>query len=159
MYNPEGRRLWSANARMVGGEALTKLGFGGYAHGARARQIRDGLFAKERLTERDLLEIQLDDRGLLLERWQRLLLDILESRPNKSQKDRLIAEVANWGGRALPDSVGYRIVRTFRFELLSVVYGAYMAELVPSETSSNSRAPRQLPTNQADEPVWRLLSA
>ena len=38
---PRGQRIWTANARVVGGEALSKLGFGAYDHGSRARQIRD----------------------------------------------------------------------------------------------------------------------
>ena len=89
VYNPEGQRLWSANARMVGGEALTRLGFGAYDHGSRARQIRDGLFAQERFSERDLLAIQLDDRGLLLERWQGLLLQALRVRAPQGSSTRL----------------------------------------------------------------------
>ena len=40
--------------------------------GARARQIRDDLFAKPQFTERDLLAIQLDDRALFLQRWWQL---------------------------------------------------------------------------------------
>ena len=159
VLNPEGQRLWSANGRMVGGEALTKLGFGGYAHGARGRQIRDALFEREHFAERDMLAIQLDDRGLVLERWQQLLRDFLNRRPDKSQYARLISEVENWGGRAIPASVGYRVVRTFRFELLNAVYAAYLGDLQQSRPSSNTRNTRQLPTTQADEPVWRLLTA
>jgi penicillin amidase len=159
VLNPEGQRLWSANGRMVGGEALTKLGFGGYAHGARGRQIRDALFEREHFAERDLFAIQLDDRGLVLERWQQLLRDFLNRRPDKSQYARLISEVENWGGRAIPESVGYRVVRTFRFELLNAVYAAYLGDLQQSRPSNNTRDTRQLPTNQADEPVWRLMKA
>src|SRR5215207_7992822 len=59
VYNPEDQRIWTANARVVGGGALNKLGFGAYDHGSRARQIRDSLFAQERFSERDLLAIQL----------------------------------------------------------------------------------------------------
>ena len=68
VFNPESRRIWTANARVVGGEALQKLGFGAYAHGARAGQIRDALLAKPRFGEQDLLAIALDDRGRVLER-------------------------------------------------------------------------------------------
>jgi penicillin G amidase len=67
----------------------------GYAHGARGRQIRDALFEREHFVERDLLAIQLDDRGLVLERWQQLLRDFLNNRPDNSQYARLISEVEN----------------------------------------------------------------
>ncbi|HYP19228.1 MAG TPA: penicillin acylase family protein, partial [Chloroflexia bacterium] len=53
----ESHRLWTANSRVMGGDALAMLGFGAYAHGARARQIRDSLFARQRFTEADLLAI------------------------------------------------------------------------------------------------------
>jgi penicillin amidase len=153
VYNPPGDRIWTANARVVGGEALRKLGFGGYAHGARARQIRDGLFARDRLEESDLLAIQLDDRGLVLQRWQELMLRALRAGHRPPHDNRLIAAVESWGGRAVPESIGYRLVRTFRNELLALVYAGYTAGLpaLPNQ-------PVRLPTNQADEPVWRLLT-
>jgi penicillin G amidase len=67
--------------------------------------------------------------------------------------------VETWGSRAVPDSVGYRLVRTFRTELITAVYDAYMAALSALEPpTKNKRQPRRAPTSQADEPVWRLLS-
>ena len=129
VYNPEGQRIWTANARVVGGEALNKLGFGAYDHGSRARQIRDRLFAQERFSERDLLAIQLDDRGLLLERWQGLMLQALRARVQAPQYAALIARVETWGVRAVPDSIGYRLVRTFRTALITAGYDAHMASV------------------------------
>ena len=159
VHNPEGERIWTANARVVGGEALAKLGFGAYAHGARARQIRDGLFAQEHFSERDLLAIQLDDRGVLLERWQGLLLRALRERAQNAQSAALIPYVETWGGRAQPDSIGYRLVRTFRAELITAVYDAYtagMPSLAPPPKTKNP--PRRVSTSQADEPAWRLVT-
>ena len=159
VYNPESQRIWTANARVVGGEDLKKLGFGAYDHGSRARQIRDSLFARERFSERDLLAIQLDDRGLRLERWQGLMLPALRARAQDPQFAALIPQVETWGGRAVPDSVGYRLVRTFRTELITAVYDAYTALMPVLEAPpKNKRQPRRALTNQADEPVWRLLS-
>jgi penicillin amidase len=109
---PEGR-LWSANNRVAGGDALVALGDGGYAFAARAKQIRDGLYARPRFDERDLLAIQLDDRALFLGEWQRLLQDT--ARRAKSPALRELASAASrWEGRATPDSVSYRIVRGWR---------------------------------------------
>src|SRR3546814_14359907 len=59
----------------VGDGDLQRVGDGGYDLGARAAQIRDGLFARQRFGERDLLAIQLDDRALFLQRWWQLLRD------------------------------------------------------------------------------------
>src|SRR3546814_4638545 len=44
--DPPGHRLWTANARVVGDGDLQRVGDGGYDLGARAAQIRDGLFAR-----------------------------------------------------------------------------------------------------------------
>jgi penicillin amidase len=156
IYNPAGQRIWTANARVVGGDALKKLGVGLYAHGARARQIRDDLFSRTRLSEPDLFAIQLDDRGLVLQRWQELLLQTLRDHAQEPEYARLVPAVENWMGRAAPESIGYRLVRNFRLELISSIYESYMAKMPPLEAAPSQ--PRRLPTNQADEPAWRLLS-
>jgi penicillin amidase len=107
------QRMWSANTRVVDGALLARIGDGGYANGARARQIRDGLFAKERFNERDLLAIQLDDRALFLTRWWQLLRD-----QGTSDKSPALHELAvaspTWQGHASTDSASYRIVRAWR---------------------------------------------
>ncbi len=158
VYNPDGQRLWTANSRVVGGDALARLGFGAYAHGARARQISDRLLGGQHFTEEDLLAIQLDDRGLLLERWQRLMLRALQAREQDAKYKTLIPEVESWGGRAASPSVGYRLVRTFRSELITLIYDAYTSGMpAANPPQPNEPAPRRQPSNQADEPAWRLL--
>ncbi|HLI17386.1 MAG TPA: penicillin acylase family protein [Rhodanobacteraceae bacterium] len=77
--NPPGSRIWTANQRIVGGEALKLIGDGGYDQGARAQQIRDDLRAGDHFIPRDMLDIQLDDRALFLARWQKLLLSVLDA--------------------------------------------------------------------------------
>ncbi len=111
---PQHHRLWTANARVLDGEALQRVGNGGYALGARARQIRDGLFARDRFTEQDMLAIQLDDRALFLQRWWRLLQDEAARQPADSATKALAAAGAHWEGRASVDSVSYRLVRAWR---------------------------------------------
>ena len=56
---------------------LEKIGFGDYDRGCRAGMIRDRLRALDRATEADMLAIQLDDRAVFLDRWRKLLLDVL----------------------------------------------------------------------------------
>src|SRR5690606_11297817 len=67
VVDPEDGLLWTANSRVVEGEALATIGLGPYVHGARAQQIRDALRALDTpITEADLLAVQLDDRALFL---------------------------------------------------------------------------------------------
>ena len=110
--DPANDRIWTANQRIVSGDALRLIGDGGYDLGARARQIRNDLFARTRFVPRDMLNVQLDDRALFLARWQKLLLDLL-SATHDPQLRALEPFVANWQARAAADSVGYRIVREF----------------------------------------------
>lgn len=123
---PETGCLWTANARVVGGEMLDQIGDGGYALGARARQIRDALRASQVFDERDLLSIQLDDRAMFLGRWQALLLDALDEKAQEGRPDREAMRdlVERWGARAAIDSAGYRMVRGFRSFLEEDIFDA-----------------------------------
>ncbi len=117
ILSPAAGQLWSANNRPVGGPGAAKLGDGGYAAAARARQIRDDLTA---LTvparPRDLLAVQLDDRALLLARWQQLLLATLTPDAVAANRDRaeLRRWAERWDGHASVDSVAYLLVRRWR---------------------------------------------
>jgi penicillin amidase len=113
IIDPPSHRLWTANNRTLDGEALARVGDGGYAFGARARQIRDGLFARERFHERALLAIQLDDRALSLREWHGLLRDTAARAKTPALRE-LAAASKTWEGRASPESVSYRLVRAWR---------------------------------------------
>ncbi|TWT21397.1 penicillin acylase family protein [Luteimonas marina] len=113
LRSPDAARLWTANSRVVSIEDLARIGDGGYDLGARQRQIRDGLQAKDRFTERDLLAIQLDDRAILMTRWWELLR--AQGADDASPAlHALAAAASDWQGRASVDSAGYRIVRAWR---------------------------------------------
>ena len=113
VVDPANHRLWTANARVVDGEALARVGDGGYAFGARQQQIRDLLLARDTFTEHDLLAIQLDARALVLDRWWRLL-DGLPPHDDAPALLELATAAADWNARAEVESVGYRIVRAWR---------------------------------------------
>jgi len=114
LQSPTAKRLWSANNRLVDGEALRRMGDGGFSLGVRGQQIRDQLLAKQRFNEQSLLAIQLDDRALLLQPWWTLLTD--EARRLRTPAITALAAAAQqWQGRASTDSVSYRIVRAWRF--------------------------------------------
>jgi penicillin amidase len=156
VMNPESGRIWTANARVADADALRMIGDGGYDLGARARQIRDGLFAKDVFTPEDMLAIQYDDRAVFLARWRDLLLDVLDD--NAVSGDPGLAEyrelVANWIPRATPESVGYRLVRAFRLEVEQRVFHALTATI--RKTHGESVQLRL--SNQFEGALWSLVS-
>jgi len=128
VLNPAGARIWTANSRVMGGDAFAKLGDGGYDNGARAGRIRDLLLAKERFAPADFLAIQLDDVATRNRFWQQLMLAELRRRPGDSALAAMVEPVAAWGERAVPASVGYRLVDTFRREAVNGMYEAWLGK-------------------------------
>lgn len=126
--NPPSGRLWTANNRTVDGAWLALLGNGGHDLGARAQQIHADLNMRSRFSPADLLDIQLDNRAVLLTRWQRLLQDTLADAHDPGLvKLRLLT--AHWRHRAAVDSVDYRLVRAFRTEVHAAVLAPFAARV------------------------------
>jgi penicillin amidase len=123
VLNPVNQRIWTANSRVIGGNAIALLGDGGYDDGARTARIRDRLLAQDKFTESDMLAIQLDVQSDRNRFWQQQLLAALGS----GHPD-IRAEVARWNGRADADSVGYRLIRNFRRDVIAAAYGAYSGD-------------------------------
>lgn len=157
VVNPESGRIWTANARVTDAGALRVIGDGGYDFGARARQIRDSLFAADTFTPQDMLAIQYDDRALFLARWRDLLLELLDD--SVAGDDAELAEyrrlVEEWVPRAAPDSVGYRLVRAFRLEVEKRVFHALMA---PARDAYGDDVKLRR-SNQFEGPLWALVTA
>ena len=153
LVDPPDHRLWTANGRVLDGAALAEAGDGGYDFGARAKQIRDGLFDRESFKESDLLAIQLDDRAVLMERWWKLLRQTVEHSDDPALK-RLEAASRQWQGRASADSVSYRMARGFRGILMDNMEGALLA---PAKEQLGERyIPPKLA--QFEGVLWPLLS-
>ncbi len=90
--------IWNANNRMVTGTEFDKLGDGGYDRGARARQIRDDLRQLWSATQKDMLDIQLDDRAVFLERWHRpVTLNSCRTPESQSNRERVEFQALAWG--------------------------------------------------------------
>jgi penicillin amidase len=155
ILNPPDGRLWTANNRVVGAATLAKIGHGHYDLGARAKQIRDDLRADKKFREADMLAIQLDDRALFLERWQGLLLKVLtpEAVAADARRGALRAKVAEWGARAAVESVGFRVVRAFRYR----VHEAVLAALTRPCKAADPRFATWRIGHNVEGPVWRLL--
>jgi penicillin amidase len=151
MINPPLGRIWTANGRVIGGDAYARLGDGRYDTGARAGRIRDLLFAKDRFAPRDFLAIQLDDTSVRNRFWQALMEEELGKRSRDPRFSALIDPVRSWGGRAVPDSVGYRLVSAFRQAAVERLYAAFMGE--PEKPRSSFAAP------QGEGSIRRLLRA
>lgn len=151
---PASGRIWTANNRIVGGADLVKLGESGYAESMRAVQIRDALALLERAQPKDLLAIQLDDRGLALERWHDLFLQVLTPAVLAGQSDRAEIRrlVETWNARASVDAVGYRLVRMWREAVAKRVLDPIFAACVAEDRGFRwSRFPYE-------EPLWALLT-
>lgn len=160
IVDPASGRIWTANAPVVDGAMLGLIGDGGYSDGIRARIIRDRLTAIVRATPADMLDVQLDNQALFLERWRTLALRSLDrpaaaepatAVPARRTFRRLIE--STWTGHASPDSVAYRLVRTFRAEVVKAVMSFVTAPaLVKDPSFDYTRSTR------AEGPVWQLIS-
>ena len=102
VLDPENGRIWTANARVVDGDMLARLGDGNYEVGSRARIIRERLESQDRFTVADLLSIQLDTSAEFLTRWRTLLLEELKTVTDQPRiRLREIVE-RDWDGHASP---------------------------------------------------------
>ena len=161
VVDPPGGRIWTANARVVSGDALAVVGFGGYDLGARARQIRDDLLALERATEADMLGVQLDDRAVFLARWRDLLLEALtpESVATDPRRAEARRQVEAWGGRASIDSVAYRLVRAFRMRVSRAVFDPLLAPCHEADERLDYKGRRpDRGIRQWEGPLWALVT-
>ncbi len=155
VVNPPDGRIWTANSRVIDGAQLQVLGNGGYAFGQRTRQIRDALQARQSFAPEDMLAIQNDDRALFLAGWQSLLVDLLKrNSETASDLDEYRELVSSWIPRAVPESVGYRLVRAFRNEVRRRMSDALLAP-VRERFGGDIRLGR---SRQFDAPLWSIVS-
>ncbi len=161
---PEGR-LWTANARVVGGTDEAILGGdeaalgAGYDLGARARQIRDDLRQLGHpATPGDMLRIQLDDRALFLARWRQHLLELLDARATGGHFERAefrrLIEVET--PRAAPGSVSYRLVRSFHVILEQRTWQLILTALDARDADGNPLT--GAPPPQFEGTLWPLVT-
>ena len=156
VVDPDSGQIQTANARVIGGAALAALGDGGYDRGARVRQIADDLKGRgDRLTPADMLDVQLDDRALFLQRWHGLLAALLDPQAlnGNVRRGELQAVLGRWSGRAAVDDPAYRLVRAFRTEVEQRVYNALVAPARAANPGFRFRVPYSF-----EGPLWVLVS-
>jgi penicillin amidase len=161
LADPPVGRLWTANQRVIDGplEAVlgddeVDVGAGGYDIGARARQIRDDLVGlADPATEADMLKIQLDSRALFIGRWRDLALALLdESAMRDAPARREFRErLSDWQPEASAESVGYRLVRELRGEILDTLWNSLAGGLLGEKIGMKRPA-------QFEAGGWRLVN-
>jgi penicillin G amidase len=153
VVDPQSGRIWTANARVVDGNMLAKIGDGNYEVGSRARIIRERLESQDRFTAADLLSIQLDTSAEFLTRWRTLLLGELKSVTDQPRiRLREIVE-RDWDGKASPGSAGYRLTRMFREEVTEAIIAFLLIECNEADATFDYRNVRR-----REGPIWKLVS-
>ncbi len=155
LRDPSSGRLWTANNRADASPEGRRFGYIGRDQSARARQIREGLMARDKFSERDILAIELDDRAVFLEPWWKLLREVLAGAQGDALLVGLEAGSQNWDGRASVDSVSYLLTRRFRDaverRVTSMLLGAF------PQASANGAG--QLRLGQTEGWLWPLVTA
>jgi penicillin amidase len=156
IVDPPSGRIWTANARVVDGEMLARLGDDSYEVGSRARIIRDRLMAAEQFTPRDMLRIQLDASAHFVARWRELILRTLTPQTAAAAPDRAqFREIVErtWTGEASPDSAAYGFTREFREEVSKRVMTFLLSECYESDPDFDHTRNRR-----REGPIWKILT-
>jgi penicillin G amidase len=147
--------LWSANARVVGGNDSALIGDDGMDRGARAAQIKADLYdAHPPFTPLSSLSIQLDDRAVFLERWRALMSVAIEQARTRGDPGADAAHdvLARWSGHALPSDPAYRLVNAFRLQVEARVFYMLVAPARRLAPDFEFEIP-----DSFEGPLWRLM--
>jgi penicillin amidase len=155
VVDPPDGLLWSANARVVGGNEAWLIGDDGMDRGARAAQIREDLVsAATPFAPLSSLAIQLDDRALFLERWRALMSQVVERARSAGDhgQDAASAVLARWSGHAAPDDPAYRLVHAFRLQVEARAFYMLVAPARHAAPDFEFVIP-----DSFEGPLWRLM--
>jgi penicillin amidase len=147
--------LWSANARVVGGNDSALIGDDGMDRGARAAQIKADLYdARPAFTPLSSLSIQLDDRAVFLERWRALMSVAIEQARTRGDPGADAAHdvLARWSGHALPSDPAYRLVNAFRLQVEARAFYMLVAPARRLAPDFEFEIP-----DSFEGPLWRLM--
>ncbi|MGZ8219670.1 penicillin acylase family protein [Methylomagnum sp.] len=127
---PEGY-LATANNRTLGKAYPYVVGHG-FANGYRAHRIGERLAAKAKLTEQDLLDVQLDTTSEFYEFYRRLALEILAGETDPELADAAEA-IQHWNGKLDPDSLGVGLLVRWRGDLAKAVFAPLVSRCAQAE--------------------------
>lgn len=127
LLDPAEGFIVTANNRTLGKDYPYVIGHN-WALGYRAFRIAELLRDKNKLTERDLLAIQLDTRGGVYDFYRQLVLDELQQIPDKDLELQEIQQVLQrWDGYMHSDSIGAAFLSEFRGQLAINVFAKVIA--------------------------------
>jgi penicillin amidase len=155
VLDPPDGLLWSANARVVGGNDALLIGDDGMDRGARAAQIEADLHdARRPFTPLSSLAIQLDDRAIFLERWRSLMSGVIERVRNHGGRSQAAAHdvLAHWSGHAAPGDAAYRLVNSFRLQVEARAFYMLVAPARRIAPDFEFEIP-----DSFEGPLWRLM--
>jgi penicillin amidase len=136
IVNPPDGYIVSANHRMLGADYPTVIGHD-FPGGDRAWRIGELLKPLSRVSERDMLAVQLDVRADFYRYYQQLGLRVLEGGGSTGQfsNESLRHYLEAWDGRAETSSLGLALLVQFRNDLVKAVLEPVLAscrEIDPS---------------------------
>lgn len=123
LLDPKEGFIATANNRTLG-KAYPHIIGHGFSNSYRAYRINQQLAAKPTLTERDMLDIQLDTTSEFYEFYRRIGLEVLERQAEVRSPEKSAVENAlrQWNGRLDPDSRGIALIVRWRNELASALF-------------------------------------
>lgn len=127
VINPIDNALWNANNRTLGGEWLDRVGGESYLNGIRAYQIQQGLLNLWQAVPKDMLALQMEIKAPFFERWQRLLVEILQFGPTSPKQQELLSVVRAWDGECAEESAAYYWIRQFREHISTAILERVLA--------------------------------
>lgn len=124
---PEGF-LATANNRTLGKDYPYVIGHG-FSNSYRAYRVAEQLKAKTRVTEADLLALQLDTVSEFYEFYRQLALVVLADDAARADPALADAEraIRQWNGRLDPDSLGIGLLVRWRQDLAQAVFAPLVA--------------------------------
>jgi penicillin amidase len=152
IMDPPQHYLWTANNRCLGGEWAFLLGKTGFLNGVRAYQIQKKLRGLEQITPAHMLDMQMDNEAIFFDRWQRLMLDLLNSSNKTDSRQALKTLIKNWNHRCESDSAAYYWIRHFRKLTMEKILTRILAPCFAADPA--------FPHTMFDfeEPIWLIIS-
>jgi penicillin G amidase len=127
LIDPPAGFLVSANNRMLGREYPYVIGHQ-FANGYRAHRITERLRGTDRVSERDMLDLQLDTVSRFYDYYRHLALEVLtpQALDGKPALGMLRRTLEAWDGRAEAGSLGFGLLSRFRTALAKAVFTPFL---------------------------------